>query len=589
MRDASDYPVQELSSSKVTVVKPRVRTNVHRTGSGAGRLELVAIGEGIVARVPLPDTGEVSIGRSKDADARIDADSISRRHALLRIDDGTLTIEDLGSANGTSVRGTPIDRGARVPIKVGEVIDLGSVLVTIQRHTAGERPRRIWTHAFFEAHLEEECLRAGEAGTSFAVLAVQAGAPCDDTIARAVRTADVVGVFVPGEYEVILVGGGATDADRIAKTLRGELGRGVRIGIALYPRDGRDPDALLAAARAAIAGADRPPRIASGGAMDELHRLVERVAQGTISVLILGETGVGKEVLAESVHRASKRSAQAFLKLNCAALSESLLESELFGHERGSFTGATGAKQGLLETADGGTVFLDEVGELPLAIQAKLLRVIEERAVLRVGGLKTKAIDVRFVAATNRDLEAEIARGTFRQDLYFRLNGVSLMIPPLRERIDEIAGLARAFVASSWQKLERDGAPPRLAPEALAMLEGYGWPGNIRELRNVIERAVLLSTDGAITPEQLPAERLRGTRIAAAPPEPDRPLARSTGTLADSVKKEVEAVEKQRILDALDQCAGNQTHAAKLLGISRATFVNRLDLYGIKRPRKPRS
>jgi two-component system response regulator AtoC len=310
-------------------------------------------------------------------------------------------------------------------------------------------------------------------------------------------------------------------------------------------------------------------------AMRELHALVRRVAPGTISVLITGETGVGKEVLAQAVHCASRRASRPFLQLNCAALTETLLESELFGHERGSFTGATAAKQGLLETADGGTVFLDEIGELPMSTQVKLLRVLEERVVLPVGGLRPRPIDVRFIAATNRDLEAEIARGAFREDLYFRLNGVSLAIPPLRERVDEIAELAGAFIATAWCMLGRDDAPPVLSGAALALLESYAWPGNIRELRNFVERAVLLCAAGAIGPEHLPTDRIRAHA--------------NRRSLQETVKREVELVEKQQILAALDYCAGNQTHAAKLLGISRATLVNRLNAYAIKRPRKPRT
>ena len=202
------------------------------------------------------------------------------------------------------------------------------------------------------------------------------------------------------------------------------------------------------------------------------------------------------------------------------------------------------------------------------------------------------------MAATNRDLEAEIQRGTFRQDLYFRLNGITLVIPPLRERVDEIAGLAQAFLATTWEKLERDDEPvPTIAPDALAMLEKYSWPGNIRELRNVMERAALLCTDGIVSTAQLPLERMRGyTRVSSpslpppaepapsAPPTPAPAPARPA--LPNNIKREIEALEKQRIVDALAACAGNQTHAARMLGISRATLVNRLDQYGIKRPRK---
>ncbi len=576
-----------------------------------------------MVQLPLPDTGDVTIGRGREVDARIDAPSISRRHALLRLSaDGSISIEDLGSANGTRVRGNVLARGMSQPLKLGEVADLGSVLVSVQRHHAEARPRRVWSHAFFEAHLEEACLRAAHAGdgATLAVLAIRGGGDAPST-SRVLRPADVIGLYAADEYEVILVDVDAVQATELAARIRAELGKTASVGVASYPRDGRAPDALLAAARGGLG--DAPVRLESGNAMRDLRRLVERIAPGTISVLVLGETGVGKEVVAESIHKASKRAAKPYLKLNCAALSDTLLESELFGHEKGSFTGAVGTKPGLLETADGGTVFLDELGEMPMPIQVKLLRVIEDRAVLRVGGLKPKSIDVRFVGATNRDLEAEIAKGTFRQDLYFRLNGISLVIPPLRERVDEIAGLARAFIASSWQKLERDDeVEPRLSAETLALLESYAWPGNIRELRNILERAALLCSDGVITPEHLPAERMRAqpatsypagagydlgapvARPVASPassepprrvsrvstPAPKRPEAAPPmkGTLPQNIKREIEALEKQRIIDALTECAGNQTHAARLLGISRATLVSRLDVYGIKRPRKPR-
>jgi transcriptional regulator with PAS, ATPase and Fis domain len=333
--------------------------------------------------------------------------------------------------------------------------------------------------------------------------------------------------------------------------------------------------------------------------MLDLHRLAECVAAGTISILVLGETGTGKEVLAETIHRMSPRRDAPFLRLNCAALSETLLESELFGHERGAFTGATQTKPGLLETADGGTVFLDEVGELALSTQVKLLRVLEERQVLRVGGLKPRPIDVRFIAATNRDLEAEVERRGFREDLYFRLSAATLVIPPLRERVSEIAGLAHTFVDTAARDLGRPA--PAIAADVLPQLEAYAWPGNIRELRNMMERAVLLCGTGSIRLPHLPMEKMRATlaprrttQLAVEPP-PRRPLAIAVADppapsadrpLRDVVRAQVEALEKQRICDALAQAAGNQSVAAKLLGMPRRTLVKRLTAYNIPRPRR---
>ena len=223
-------------------------------------------------------------------------------------------------------------------------------------------------------------------------------------------------------------------------------------------------------------------------AMRDLYRLAARAGHSRINVLISGETGTGKEILAEAVHRASPRAAGPFVCFNCAAISDTLLESELFGHERGAFTGATQAKQGLVEAASSGTLFLDEIGEMSLTLQAKVLRVIETKQVLRVGATRPRAADARFVAATNRDLDQDIAAGRFRKDLYFRLNGISLSIPPLRARTDEILPLARLFLAEAAAQLGE--APSTLTPRALAQLLDYAWPGNIRELRNLMERAL---------------------------------------------------------------------------------------------------
>ena len=330
----------------------------------------------------------------------------------------------------------------------------------------------------------------------------------------------------------------------------------------------------------AASGADRGA-VVHDGAMMAIYEQAARAARSSISVLVLGETGVGKEVFARAIHDRSPRAGRPYLELNCSALPASLLEGELFGHEKGAFTGATHARAGLLESAEGGTVFLDEVGEMPREVQVKLLRVLEDGKVLRIGGRTPRKVDVRFVAATNRDLEAEIAEGTFRQDLYFRLNGVSFTIPPLRERPSEIAPLAERFLADACKKLDR-AEPLHLSSDVLEHLARYAWPGNVRELRNVIERAAVLSSGDVLVPADLPSHVTGAGSFApskmklaiAAPPTPPTPP--TPGAAAG---------ERQRILDALEQCAGNQTRAARLLGISLRTLVNRLARYDVPRPR----
>jgi transcriptional regulator with PAS, ATPase and Fis domain len=264
------------------------------------------------------------------------------------------------------------------------------------------------------------------------------------------------------------------------------------------------------------------------------------------------------------------------MALNCAALTESLLESELFGHEKGAFTGALSARGGLFEAASSGTVFLDEVGDLPLAIQTKLLRVLEERRVMRVGGRSAKEIDVRFVAATNRDLERDAESGVFREDLFYRLNGISFTVPPLRERPREIEALSRVFAARFCA--EHGRARLNITAECLRTLERYSWPGNLRELRNAIERAVVLCPGDALLPEHLPPKVLAGkpSDVASEPPADRRAL----------LQKEIDDQERLRIQAALDKTGGNQTTAAKLLGISRRTLVYRLTALQLPRPRK---
>jgi DNA-binding NtrC family response regulator len=317
--------------------------------------------------------------------------------------------------------------------------------------------------------------------------------------------------------------------------------------------------------------------------MRAIYQQAALAARSPLNVLVLGETGVGKEVLAQAIHAHSKRAAGPFLGFNCAALTDSLQESELFGYEKGAFTGAQQARAGLFEAANGGTVFLDEVGELALGTQAKLLRVLEQRTVMRLGSTRERPVDVRFVAATNRDLEAESAAGRFRQDLFFRLNGVSLLIPPLRERLQEIDAFSQLFLAAAAREIDRASAPT-LSAAAREILRRYRWPGNVRELRNAIGRAVVLCLGDTVLPEHLPPSLLKAVEAQAPAEQPvaSAPRVNDGATL----QSEVDALEKAKILDALERCGGNQTRTAQMLGISRGMLIARLDAFGITRPRK---
>ncbi len=365
----------------------------------------------------------------------------------------------------------------------------------------------------------------------------------------------------------------------------------------------------------------RPPpenarRVLRDPEMRRLYDLAHRAAKSDIAVLIMGETGVGKELLAESIHANSHRAGKKFLQLNCAAISEGLLESELFGHERGAFTGAHVQRVGLIESTQGGTVFLDEIGEMPLSIQAKLLRVLEERRIRRLGSSTSIGVDVRFVAATNRDIEKEIAAGRFRGDLYYRLSGIPLHIPPLRERPTEIELLARHFLSAFCA---RSRLPvPELSPAALQAMLAYPWPGNVRELKNAMERAPFLSGGNPLLPEHLPQvpedddlfsdnettdvfnspfltssagdtqpSGVLGQGSAPAPPRSGAAYAVREPPFGSGAPPE-RVSERERILEALERCGGNQTRAARLLGVSRRTLINRLEEYDLPRPRKRR-
>jgi len=300
--------------------------------------------------------------------------------------------------------------------------------------------------------------------------------------------------------------------------------------------------------------------------MRELYRTVQKAAQTEATVLLRGESGTGKELFARAVHVNSRRSTKAFVKVDCAALPGSLIENELFGHEKGAFTGAESRQAGKFEAADGGTVFIDELGELPLAVQGKLLRVLQDRQLERVGGTQTISVDVRIVAATHRDLSQMVRQGTFREDLYYRIKVVELVLVPLRERgPEDLERLARHFVAVAARR-HHLAEVPRLSPAALERLKGWRWPGNVRELENCIESAVVLC-DGLVLPQHLPLPQ------AAAQPLAAENENEAMMTLAD--------VERRHILGVLSRSEGNKSQAAKVLGIGRNTLMRRLRDFGV--------
>lgn len=349
----------------------------------------------------------------------------------------------------------------------------------------------------------------------------------------------------------------------------------LRRGAFEYLEKPYDRETLLEAIRRALSRLDAIDTeiISASAEMEAVKKMILKVARSSSTVLIRGESGTGKELIARAIHNQSPRVTEMFQAVNCAAINENLLESELFGHEKGSFTGAHAEKKGLFEVADRGTLFLDEIAELDVGMQAKLLRALQEREIRRVGGTRAVKIDVRVVAATNRDLKAMVADGRFRDDLYYRINVLSIDVPPLRERRDDIPVLINFFLKKHTRNTSR--LVRGLTPEARTVMQDYAWPGNVRQLESAIERAILLCEGDLITIEDLPLEVRQETRPVAEgafklPPE---------GVM-------FEDVERNLILQAMDRTDYNITKAAKLLGLTFRTLQYRLEKFGIRRSEK---
>ena len=559
----------------------RIATTDEITREGVGRSRTnapsaVVLLDGEVCVQELPTRGEIAIGRSQDAGLIINHASVSRTHAVLDLD--LMTITDVGSRNGTTVGGERLVPNVPAPVNAGDTIVIGDVTMIVQREGARAAAVAPVQQLPLELRLAEETARAARQGTPFVHARVEVPPEQADAarelLLDSLRSADVIGEDGPGRFQLLLAAiaseRGRSTVQRIINTL-GSSGIVARAGVAAYPYDGVTAAQLSARAREQLGVHE-----GEHSAMDEVMRLAASAAPGEITVLITGETGVGKELVAEMIHRISPRAQRPFLRINCAAIAEPLLESELFGHTRGAFTGADSTRMGLFEAAAGGTVLLDEIGEMGLRLQALLLRVLEERVIRRVGESEVRPVDVRIVCATNRSLLEDVDANRFRRDLYYRISAFTIEVPPLRQRPHEIEAIARAFAALATARTRR--AVPTFTEEARRALRTYAWPGNIRELRNAIERAVLLAGDGPIGLAELGLEKPR-SEDTTIPPK-----LRSGDPTA--LSEELAELERQRIIEALEHFGGNQTHAARALGLSRTTLIARIDQYSLRRPRK---
>ncbi len=574
------------------------RTTVSTEGpaesSGAA---LVAYHRDGVKVVPLHPDVPVVVGRAWPSDVVVPDLSLSRQHVRVVWNSEGVRVEDLGSTNGTRVRGDHIDVAMVSP---GEAVLAGAVTLSV--NIAGQAPTEgIDSHERFHQRIGDELLRARTFGRKVGVVMVRAAAAQEEghvsrwlpRLRQELRPVDHLAPYGPTSALLLL-----TETDRevsIRTTHRlvaSRIGEPLLLaGLALFPEASSREELIEQARRASREStAEQPVTVARLGdaeaavgetvvasdAMRRLYELVERVSVASIPVLIIGETGAGKERVAQAIHGSGPRRGGPLRSLNCGAIPATLIESVLFGHVRGAFTGAEAAKPGVFEQASGGSVFLDEVGELSPAAQAALLRVLETKRVTRVGATEETPVDVRVIAATHRDLEAMVDEGTFRQDLLFRLNAMTLRVPPLRERVDEIDLLADRFLDEA--RREWGTSVSSIAPEARRLLRTYGWPGNVRELRNVIERAVLVCRGELLSAEDL-GERLRATQSSIAS---EMPSQRAVAPEAD-FKERVRQYEVDLILDALRRAEGNQTQAAKLLRMPLRTLVHKIKAYGIRK------
>ncbi len=549
--------------------------------------------------VALADGGKLTLGRSRTADVVIDSERVSRIHAVFTRDGLDVLVNDAASRNGTFVNGELITEPRR--LASGDEIRAGSASVVLGV-TAGSAARpRLESTCYLDERLSAEVDRGLCFHRTFALALIALRGDSDridaatDEISASLRPMEAIAEYAPGMLAIVMPEVDAAAAERGVAGLLERLGptdRGlaVSVGVAAFPEHATTPAGLIARALAALEvvrrrgeGGDvaRPPEdvpadlgaiVIADAKMHRIHEHLRKVAEHSITVLVRGETGVGKEVIAAAIHAASDRRKGPLIRINCASLPETLLESELFGHERGAFTGADRRKTGYFEAAHGGTLFLDEIGEMTPALQAKLLRVLEQRRITRVGGVEEVEVDVRVICATHRDLELECKRDAFRSDLFFRISAFTIVVPPLRDRPAEVEELARAFIQQAAQQLRR--IPPALSPAAMHALRRYSWPGNVRELKNAIERAMVLHQGGTIGLEDLP-DAMRELRPEATP----------IPVVLDGprdIRVHLAELEKDAISSALDATKGNQTEAAKQLGISRRTLIYRMEKYGLK-------
>jgi DNA-binding NtrC family response regulator len=604
---ATSLALQDLAHARTTV---RDSGPVAAIDPKKRRISLLLYHQQKAQAFVLSEGDSLIVGRGESASVTIEDKRLSRHHARFFIENGTPAVEDLGSTNGTRVNETTIDRCA---LTASDTVSLGAVLASV--HVMGAPELATITHDAFWASLELELERARYFGRQISMLLIETAASTESRAASAredslltvqsmMRPIDRLAWYSDTILELLLPECSEQHARSIAERAFGHFS----VALGVFPRCATSPSKLIETTLATLRETqpgqlqlaslaehgralelDSEAPIVCNTTMRELHDDLSRAANSRIPILLMGETGTGKEVLARMIHRQSRRTNRPLISINCGAIPKDLVESSLFGHQRGAFTGATSDRAGVFEAAAGGTVMLDEVAELTAGAQAALLRVLESGTLMRVGSTDEIEVDVRVVAATNRDLEEMVAEGTFRADLFYRLNTFTLVIPPLRQRPDEVAPLCQRFLAQANRMHHR--SVESIDAGAMRLLHAYSWPGNIRELRNIIERAVVIARQPVITAEELPS---RLQRLAAHPAHEHGEsvgAARSTGPVVPlyglqqslDLRTRVKAYETRVILEALDHCEGDRQEAAGLLKIPLRTLSTKITKLGLKK------
>jgi two-component system, NtrC family, response regulator AtoC len=567
-----------------------------------------------VSVVPLQQGQSVVVGTVPPADVCIRDASLSREHVAVELVDDEIWVTDLDSTNGTMIEGEPITRARVWP---GTELTFGAVVASI--HAVGPtEPRRLGldSHDNFLVELEAELSRARIYQRTVSMLVLRGDPEGSGTISRwfpevqqHLRRFDRVALYSGDTLELLLPElSEEAVAEFVQRLLEGETP--LLCGISQFPRNAASAEELLAVALEAVRRADAGHRVRTAPAIDqaEVSLIIEpdegdtvirsaamvsvfdtarRLAPSAIPVLVTGETGTGKELVARTIAQWGPRKDRPLTCVNCAGIPSQLVEATLFGHERGAFTGASQRSKGVFESADGGTVFLDEIGELPPQAQAAMLRVLEDKHFCRVGSTKEIEVDVRVIAATHRDLEAMCEAGDFRWDLLYRLNAMTLHVPPLRERIEEIAPLIQRFIRTSAEDNNRPGMS--IDASALVLLEQYSWPGNVRELRNAVERAVVIARGQVIGTEDLP-QNVRELALSCSQEIPRVTFSDGEDDEDEDgearefdLRREMERYEGKLILDALRKVSWDRAAAAAALNMPLRTLARKMANHGIRK------